>query len=114
MHHIDGNMIMKRTRLAPTLTRTRAPRKINPYSDPDHRMEWGEFAGKKMKKIPAQWFLSLVINGWAFGTLLDWIDENKLELKIRAHEENENGYTQRYTEKHSWSTYKYWEHGTER
>lgn len=91
---------MKRTKPAP-LKRTKPSKKINLYAAPGYRMWWGRYAGKKIKKIPAQWFLSLVIDGWAFGELLEWIEENRIELEIRARKENESGYTEKYKLKHS-------------
>ena len=77
-------------------------KKLNPYDDPMYKMAWGRYAGMRMKRIPAEYFLELEREGWAFGDILRWITKNRIELKIRAREENESGYTERYDKRNAY------------
>ncbi len=74
----------------------------NPYDDPHYKMWWGCYAGKRIKRIPAQYFLDLEAQGWALPDMLIWISNNRKELTARARVENENGYTKNYFKKHAW------------
>ncbi len=77
-------------------------RKPNPYDDPKYKMAWGKYAGKRIQRIPAQYFLDLEREGWAFGDIQEWITKNKIELKTRAREENGNGYTEKYEQRNAY------------
>ena len=84
---------MKRTNIKGTPT---------PYEDPYYKMPWGCYAGHRIKRIPAQYFLDLEKHGWALPDMLWWISQNRKELTARATEQNENGYTTNYHIKHAW------------
>jgi len=68
----------------------------NPFDNAMYKMPWGRYAGQRIKRIPAQYFLDLERDGWACGDLLDWIQRNRMELKARAREENHTRYTEQY------------------
>ena len=83
------------------MKRTKPKPPYNPYDNPRHRMNWGEYDGRRVKRIPAQYFLDLERDGWALPDMLDWISRNRDELVARAEEENRNGYTEKYHSKHA-------------
>ena len=72
------------------------------YEDPYYKMPWGRYAGKRIKRIPAQYFLDLESQGDALPNMLIWISYNRKALNARAKEENANGYTENYHNKHAW------------
>ena len=84
------------------MKRAKPRRKPNPYDDPKYKMPWGRYARRRIKRIPAQYFLNLERDGWALPDMVDWIRRNEIELKARAREENENGYTEKYFELNSY------------
>jgi len=59
-------------------------------------MWWGGFVHRRIKDIPAQYFLDLLQDGWAFGVIAEWIQHDLAELQERAQVENESGYTKRF------------------
>lgn len=74
----------------------------NPFDNAMYKMPWGRYAGHRIKRIPAQYFLDLEINGEALPDMQDWINRNRIVLKARAKEENHTGYTEQYKLEHAW------------
>ena len=68
----------------------------NPFDNAMYKMPWGRYAGQRIKRIPAQYFLDLETSGQALPDMQDWINRNRIVLKARAKEEDENGYTEKY------------------
>jgi len=68
----------------------------NPYDNPAYKMVWGRYAGKRIKRIPAQYWFTLEREGWMVPDLQEWINRNREELETRAKEEDESGYTKQY------------------
>ncbi|HDY86985.1 MAG TPA: hypothetical protein ENH82_02585 [bacterium] len=85
------------------MKRARPKQKPNPYDDLRYKMPWGKYAGKRIKRIPAQYFLELEREGWALPDMIDWINRNREELEARANEENESGYTVKYDLKNAYT-----------
>lgn len=85
------------------MRRTKPITKTNPYADPDYRMPWGRFAGRRIRDIPAQYFLDdILAPGWAFGDIQEWIQDSLEELKERARKEEESGYRDLFYKYKQW------------
>lgn len=56
----------------------------------DYVVDFGKHKGKKIKDIPAGWFLYLYRQDILFGMLKDWVKANKGELERRKKKEEEN------------------------
>ena len=84
------------------MKRAESKKKPNPYDDLRYKMPWGRYAGKRIKRIPAQYFLELEREGWALPDMIDWMNRNREELEAWAKEENENGYAEKYKLQNAW------------
>ena len=84
------------------MERTKKRAEPTVYDDPNYRMWWGQYSKKKIKKIPAEYFLLLEKAGWALPDMLIWISANRAALIARAKEEKENGRAEAYRKKHAW------------